>query len=441
MENNHWPRYSLPPQSIVGGRYLVQDFLEEQENQLIYLAYDLVEKKQVRLAEYYPKALVRRNGEAGEEDVTIRPRRDARVEEIQRRFEKKHKQVIKDHHTVYAVLPLNKKKPMGAIALCMAVIVLGAGMLFYTLRPAGQQHAKETQEISEAAVSETSSENMSRETVTYDNGDYIYQAGADTIQMDADSGIIYYDRILQVYLESKLTDEQLDDLTAVIDGKLVGKIAGRMNILQVQIPESGFDALEEAAQKLMEQENVLFSGYDYPVHIDNTMVGQDTNPWSEAAGEDGKAYNEDEPSGNNWWAEAIGAYTAWNNLPEKMDNGIMGIIDNEFDINHPDLKGKIRIIGNEENSKMRMKRVERKTLMVLTAGLFKRFKCLLTSSFCLEAPSLVAEDSEIRRPQEHKTTTKYLQYRCFPPISPNPPEVACEAMCWCSKLKYCDSRG
>ena len=97
--------------------------------------------------------------------------------------------------------------------------------------------------------------------------------------------------------------------------------------------------------------------------------------------------------------------------------------------------------NNEENSKMRMKRVERKTWMVLTAGLFKRFKCLLTSSFCLEAPSLVAEDSEIRRPQEHKTTTKYLQYRCFPPISPNPPEVACEAMCWCSKLKYCDSRG
>lgn len=47
MENNmHRPRYSLPPQAIVGGRYLVREFLEEQENQLVYLAYDLVEKKQ-----------------------------------------------------------------------------------------------------------------------------------------------------------------------------------------------------------------------------------------------------------------------------------------------------------------------------------------------------------------------------------------------------------
>ena len=88
MENNmHRPRYSLPPQAIVGGRYLVQDFLEEQENQIIYLATDLVEKKQVRLAECYPKALVQRKGEAGEEDMIIRPRREPKVEEIQRQFE------------------------------------------------------------------------------------------------------------------------------------------------------------------------------------------------------------------------------------------------------------------------------------------------------------------------------------------------------------------
>ena len=107
MENNmHRPKYSLPPQAIVGGRYLIQEFLEEQENQLVYLAYDLVEKKQVRLAECYPKALVQRKGEAGEEDMIIRPRREPKVEEIQRQFEKKYKQVIRDPHTVYAVLPL-----------------------------------------------------------------------------------------------------------------------------------------------------------------------------------------------------------------------------------------------------------------------------------------------------------------------------------------------
>ena len=74
MENNmHRPKYSLPPQVIVGGRYLVREFLEEQENQIIYLATDLVEKKQVRLAECYPRALVQRKGEAGEEDMIIRP--------------------------------------------------------------------------------------------------------------------------------------------------------------------------------------------------------------------------------------------------------------------------------------------------------------------------------------------------------------------------------
>lgn len=104
-----------PPQAIVGGRYLVREFLEEQENQLVYLAYDLVEKKQVRLAECYPKALVQRKGEAGEGGYDPLPPREPKVEEIQRQFEKKYKQVIRDHHTVYAVLPLNKKKPMGLL--------------------------------------------------------------------------------------------------------------------------------------------------------------------------------------------------------------------------------------------------------------------------------------------------------------------------------------
>lgn len=40
--------------------------------------------------------------------------------------------------------------------------------------------------------------------------------------------------------------------------------------------------------------------------------------------------------------------------------------------------------------------------MVLRAGLFKRFKCFWTSSFCLEAGNLPAQDSEIR-PKKKKT--------------------------------------
>ena len=48
-DNRHRPIYSLPQDTIVAGRYLIQDFLEERENRLIYLAYDLAGEKQIRL--------------------------------------------------------------------------------------------------------------------------------------------------------------------------------------------------------------------------------------------------------------------------------------------------------------------------------------------------------------------------------------------------------
>lgn len=338
-DNRHRPIYSLPQDTIVAGRYLIQDFLEERENRLIYLAYDLAGEKQIRLTECYPKQLVERDGENGEENLRIHPGKETEMKSLLGRFGKEYKQTIPDHNTLYAVSQIQKKKPMGTVALCTAVIVLGVGMLFYTLRPSGQkEQAKEPSKVSEG------------KTQTYENGDYIFDAGTEAIEVDTDSGTMYFDRTLQVYLDSELSDSQIENLLSVVDGTLVGKIAGRMNILQVQIPESGFAVLEEKSQKLMEQENVLFAGYDYPIQIENMEVGKDTNPWDSEKKEGGSEYDEGVPNGNNWWAEAIGAYTAWNNLPELSDE-ILGIVDSGFDTGHPDLKGKITITGDTKNRK------------------------------------------------------------------------------------------
>ena len=297
MENNmHRPRYSLPPQAIVGGRYLVREFLEEQENQLVYLAYDLVEKKQVRLAECYPKALVQRKCGAGEEDMIIRPRREPKVEEIQRQFEKKYKQVIRDHHTVYAVLPLNKKKPMGAIALCMAVIVLGAGMLaaiFFS------EKSKDPVENSQDIV------------ITYEDNDYIMRPSADRICQEETSGAKYYDRMVTAFLRREPSEDELQALVDSVNGTLTGQIRGAVDYVQIELPESGFDKIQQAAEMLMENELVRYADCDYPVDICENVDETDTNPWSKKQNSKGCKYDEGKPGGNNWWAECIGAYTAW----------------------------------------------------------------------------------------------------------------------------------
>lgn len=287
MENNmHRPKYSLPPQVIVGGRYLVREFLEEQENQIIYLATDLVEKKQVRLAECYPKALVQRKGEAGEEDMIIRPRREPKVEEIQRQFEKKYKQVIRDHHTVYAVLPLkNKKKPMGAIALCMAVIVLGAGMLAA---------------IFFSAESKDPVENSQDIVITYEDNDYIMRPSADRICQEETSGAKYYDRMVTAFLRREPSEDELQALVDSVNGTLTGQIRGAVDYVQIELPESGFDKIQQAAEMLMENELVRYADCDYPVYICENVDETDTNPWSKKQNSKGCKYDEGKPGGNNW---------------------------------------------------------------------------------------------------------------------------------------------
>lgn len=331
MENNmHRPKYSLPPQAIVGGRYLVREFLEEQENQIIYLATDLVEKKQVRLAECYPKALVQRKGEAGEEDVMIRPRREPKVEEIQRQFEKKYKQVIRDHHTVYAVLPLkNKKKPMGAIALCMAVIVLGAGMLaaiFFS------EKSKDPVESSQDIV------------ITYEDNDYIMRPSADRICQEETSGAKYYDRMVTAFLRREPSEDELQALVDSVNGTLTGQIRGAVDYVQIELPESGFDKIQQAAEMLMENELVRYADCDYPVYICENVDETDTNPWSKKQNSKGCKYDEGKPGGNNWWAECIGAYTAWGLKSSVTDHVIVGIIDSGFNFRHEDLQGKTSTI-------------------------------------------------------------------------------------------------
>lgn len=71
-----------------------------------------------------------------------------------------------------------------------------------------------------------------------------------------------------------------------------------------------------------------------------------------------KDKNKMPPSGNDWWAEAVNAYDAWEYVDEhtdKLSKVTVGIIDNGFDVDHEDLKDESKEIaalpGYEKNSK------------------------------------------------------------------------------------------
>ena len=68
------------------------------------------------------------------------------------------------------------------------------------------------------------------------------------------------------------------------------------------------------------------------------FAAPDSNPWSaDPAHPESDRGNEEAPGGSDWWAEAIGAYTAWE-YPQS--GGLVGVLDSGIDFSREDLVGK-----------------------------------------------------------------------------------------------------
>lgn len=186
-------------------------------------------------------------------------------------------------------------------------------------------------------------ENKNSVTV-FENGDRVSTPGYEHIDYDAETNILYFNNQLIVYTFTDLKQEDAERLAELIGGEIVGDISGSINALQIQVDSSTLDELELMADKLMEYEEVLYAGYEYPMQLLPADV--DSNPWSEDYNHpEVSRGNESDPSGNDWWAEVIGAYTAWN-YSDKCQNIKVGILDDGFDSDHEDLKENITFLPN-----------------------------------------------------------------------------------------------
>ena len=177
-----------------------------------------------------------------------------------------------------------------------------------------------------------------------ENGDITYRPRSEQITFDKDNNTIYFNNMLIVYTFTDLGDEKAEALASSVDGEVVGKISGIINALQIRVEESDLDELTKKSEILMNSDDVLFAGYDYPIDPAASVV--DSNPWSDDRNNpESDRGNEENPGGNDWWAEAIGAYTAWENA-EPSGTVKAGIIDSGFDTDHQDLNGKISFLDS-----------------------------------------------------------------------------------------------
>lgn len=171
------------------------------------------------------------------------------------------------------------------------------------------------------------------------NGDTFYTPDGTHLSFDDDRAVLYYDNVLIVYTFDDLSMTDIDEVAELVDGETVGVVKGGIHSLQIKVAETNLAGLESLCNTLMKDSRVMYACAEYPVQI---MGTQNNNPWDEDDTE--RLGNEEYPGGSDWWAEAIGAYTAWE-FSQYCQEMNIGIVDTGVDDYHEDLYGKVAFIG------------------------------------------------------------------------------------------------
>ena len=242
---------------------------------------------------------------------------------------------------------LIKRKRILSLFLCAALVLTACG----------------TAEIvepvpSEAPVTETTVETtMADEGFTvgdeplYDgilrtlaNGDSFFTPGTGHSVTDADSSVLYYNNLLLVFTVGDLAPEDRAALAESLGGEALGCISGGIHAFQILVPDGTLSHLTAMAEGLLQFDTVLYACPEYPVQIMGKKT--DNNPWTFEGETEEDLGNEENPGGLDWWAEAIGAYTAWEYADQCQDIRV-GIVDDGFFAEHEDLQNKITFVTND----------------------------------------------------------------------------------------------
>lgn len=204
---------------------------------------------------------------------------------------------------------------------------------------------QETESIAEAVV------------IDKENGDVIYNESADHVAYDADSQAIYFDDILTAYFFPEADDSLKEQLAEAAGGEIVGHLDGSVSAVQIKVQPSSLEELNQKANQLMEDDSVIYAGYDFPEFSDarsaatsESWENAKTDPWSSSVSSpDSDIGDEENPGGNDWGVEAIKAYTAWQYENRSVPVNV-GIVDEGVDFNHRELNGRTSLLPSQKSS-------------------------------------------------------------------------------------------
>ena len=158
---------------------------------------------------------------------------------------------------------------------------------------------------------------------------YFQKLNSGNIEINNDNGIVYEKNQILVSALPGLEKTVMEDILAEIGGQIVGYIE-LTNDYQIEFNKS------KSYDELMN----LVSYFESFSFIESASLNTVLENESEAKTNDeyyeGDSWDEENPDGNNWGLEALKIPSAWELSNE--DNEIsVGVIDSEFDMNHPDV--------------------------------------------------------------------------------------------------------
>ena len=192
-------------------------------------------------------------------------------------------------------------------------------------------------------------EEFAQQITVHENEDFVYSYTLSDVALDEETLTLYVPNLVNVFTEQPLSRKEKEALAEQAGGTVVTDISGCINLVQLYVAEEDLASVEAAAERAMQEDGVFYAGYEVPIFVEENSL--DGNPWLEDGVEQDRG-NEVTPGGTDWWAEAIGAYTAWN-YEQWFQDVTVGVIDSGFYTQHEDLVGNTAVCmlpGYEENT-------------------------------------------------------------------------------------------
>lgn len=150
---------------------------------------------------------------------------------------------------------------------------------------------------------------------------------------DDESG--YINNKITVFINRETSFKEKLDFFNASGGRLVGWSTSA-DLFVLEYGKMSYEAINAKCEKLMADDAVELAIPVTVFRYSPDRTPSDDFEYSDVYSE----WNETDPEGRNWWLEAIDARQAWD-YSDYFKKINIGIVDSGFDLDHPDLEGKI----------------------------------------------------------------------------------------------------